>query len=370
MSTSDSNKKTEGWLKTINSGAGFLRDPDHSLQRRDDDVYVPKSFVNRYNLCEGAALKGPVSRNNKGLKLEEIDSVCGMDPEQFRERTDFEELTALKPRERFDLTASGEISMRMVDLFVPIGKGTRGLIVSPPRAGKTTILEQLATAIDADAPGAELVVFLVDERPEEVTQFRRNTPAKVIASSNDQSVEDHVNLTELMMSHIRAQLECGRDIVVLVDSLTRMARAHNLAGSGDTGRTMSGGIDAGAMEIPRRFFGLARSVEEGGSVTILATALVDTGSQMDRVIFEEFKGTGNSELVLDRDLADRNIYPAIDIEASGTRNDEKLHEPDTYDKITRLRRQMLKRSPGESIQTLRSLMQEHESREELLDRLP
>ncbi len=367
--SNDSNTKT-GWLKTIRSGAGFLRDPDHSLKRRDSDVYVPNKFIDRYNLTEGASITGPVSKNNKGLKLDAVDSVCGVEPEKFRNRENFDDLTALKPTERFNLSASNELSMRILDLLVPIGKGTRSLIVSPPRAGKTTILEQLSTAIYADAPECQVFVFLIDERPEEVTQFKRNTPAQVIASSNDQSVEDHVNLTEMMMNHVRSALECGNDIVLLVDSLTRLARTHNLAGSGDTGRTMSGGIDAGAMEIPRRFFGLARDTEEGGSLTIIATALKDTGSQMDEVIFEEFKGTGNSELVLDRSLADKNIYPAVDLQKSGTRNDEKLHSPSDYEKINRLRRQLLDMDSEDAILQLRSLLEEHTTREEFLSRIP
>jgi len=370
MTGSDEQETKTGWLQTIHSGAGFLRDPDRSLQQRDDDVYVPNHLIDRYNLAEGASVTGPVSRNNKGLKLDDVQSVCDRDPEAYRDRNKFDDLTPLKPSERFDLSASGNISMRIIDLLVPIGKGTRGLIVSPPRAGKTTLLENMAVAIHEAEPDTRLMIFLVDERPEEVTQFRRNAPGQVIASSNDQSVENHVNLTELMMAHVRTELECGNDVVVLVDSLTRMARTHNLAGSGETGRTMSGGIDAGAMEIPRRFFGLARSVEEGGSVTMIATALKDTGSQMDQVIFEEFKGTGNSELVLDRSLADKNIYPAIDIQTSGTRNDEKLHSQDDYEKITRLRRQLLEMSPENAITELRSLLDEYPTREAFLARLP
>ncbi len=372
MSNSNENELKTGWLKTIRSGAGFLRDPDHSLQRRDNDIYVPNKFIDRYNLTDGASVTGPVSRNNKGLKLDAVESVCGVDPDRFSDRRSFDDLTALKPTERFNLSASNELSMRILDLLVPIGKGTRSLIVSPPRAGKTTILEQLATGIYADAPECDVIVFLIDERPEEVTQFKRNTPeqVQVIASSNDQSVEDHVNLTEMMMQHTRSALECGKDLVLLVDSLTRLARTHNLAGSGDTGRTMSGGIDAGAMETPRRFFGLARDTEEGGSLTMIATALKDTGSQMDEVIFEEFKGTGNSELVLDRSLADKNIYPAIDIQQSGTRNDEKLHSEQDYEKINRLRRQLLDMENEEAIQQLRSLLEEHKTKDEFLSRIP
>ena len=238
----------------------------------------------------------------KGQHLAEIETVCELSPEQFQQRTPFKRLVAIDPVDRFNLAAGGETSMRLVDLIAPIGKGTRGLIVAPPKAGKTILLEQIARAMQADEPDTRLVVLLIDERPEEVTHFRRTIAgAEVFASSSDQPVKEHVELSELMLAHIRTELECGRNVVVLLDSLTRLVRAFNLRGSqAGRSRTMSGGVEASALQIPRRLFGLARNIEHGGSVTIVASVLVDTGSRMDQFIFEEFKGTGNSEIVLDR----------------------------------------------------------------------
>ena len=358
-----------GLLKTIRSGAGFLRDPEASFRQSESDVYVPGQLIKQYDLSEGAIVTGPVAPNKRGVKLTDVETVCGLEPAQFRERTPFRELTAITPNERFNLAKSGEVSMRMIDMLAPIGKGTRGLIVSPPKAGKTTLLEHLANAINVDSPDARVILFLVDERPEEVTHFQRNVEGEVFASSNDQPLEEHIELTELLLAHIRTELECGRDVVVLMDSLTRMARAFNLEGSGGTGRTLSGGLDAGALQIPRRFFGLARNIEDGGSVTILATALVDTGSRMDDVIFEEFKGTGNSEIVLDRSLAEAYVFPAINVKASGTRKDQRLHDPNDYQQIIRLRRWLLNKDPQEGILTLRKLMEKYPTNDALLERL-
>lgn len=360
----------EGILKTIHSGAGFLRAPDEPLKRQDDEVYVPESLINRFNLEEGVLLSGPVKSTNKGLRLSEVDSVCDLDPEEFRDRTKIDDLTPIMPEDKFDLFCTNEISMQIIDLLAPIGKGTRCLIVSPPRAGKTTILEQLSQAIHKDSPDARNLVVLVDERPEEVTQFKRNVNADVIASSNDQPPEDHVKLIRIMKQHIRCELEAGKDVVVLLDSLTRMARAFNLEGSNQTGRTLSGGVDAGAMEVPRKFFGLARNIENGGSITIVATALRDTGSQMDEVFFEEFKGSGNSEIVLDRSLADAHIHPAIDIAETGTRKEELLHADSEIEKIRAIRRWLLNQSPKEAIETLRSFLEDHPTRESVMRNLP
>ncbi len=256
--------------------------------------------------------------------------------------------------------------MRIVDLVAPIGRGTRGLIVSPPKAGKTILLEQLARAIHADAPETRIIVLLIDERPEEVTFFRRAVQAEVFASSNDESVQEHVALAELMLAHIRTELECGRDLVVLVDSLTRMGRTFNLADTRRRSRTLSGGLDAGALILPRRFFGLARNIEHGGSVTIIASALVDTGSRMDQLIFEEFKGTGNSEIVLNRDLAEARIFPAINLPASSTRRDELLYSPDEIQKINRLRRGLVGRKPVEVMMLLLKVLEKYPTNEELL----
>jgi transcription termination factor Rho len=255
--------------------------------------------------------------------------------------------------------------MRIVDLIAPVGRGTRGLIVSPPKAGKTLLLEQTALAIRADSAETRIIVLLVDERPEEVTYFRRAVDAEVFASSSDRPLQEHVALSELMMAHIRTELECGHDIVVLVDSLTRMSRTFNLRGS-SRGRTLSGGLDAGAMEIPRRFFGLARNIEDGGSVTILATVLVDTGSRMDQLIFEEFKGTGNCEIVLDRSLADARIFPAINVPASGTRKPELLYAPEDGPRLASLHRLLAGRKPKDALEAMFRLLEKHRTNSELL----
>lgn len=361
----------KGILKTINSGAGFLRDPKDPLAPPEgEDVYVPANFIDKFHLREGAMVSGPVTETSKGLRLSEVESVSGLDPEEFRQCTRFDDLTPVMPRERFDLFSSGEMSMKIIDLLAPIGRGTRCLIVSPPRAGKTTILEQLSNAIYEDAPDAREIVLLVDERPEEVTQFRRNSKADVVASSNDQPTERHVKLTNLMQNHIRCELECGKDVVVLMDSLTRMARAFNLEGANQTGKTLSGGLDAGALKTPRSFFGMARNIEGGGSITVIATTLRDTGSQLDDVCFEEFKGSGNSEIVLDRSLADERIHPAIDIAETGTRKEELLHPDDEIDKIRAVRRWLLNQSPKEAINSLRTFLEDQPDRTSAISQLP
>jgi transcription termination factor Rho len=255
--------------------------------------------------------------------------------------------------------------MRIVDLFAPIGRGARGLIVSPPKAGKTQLLEELTIAIHADAPDARVVVLLVDERPEEVTHFRRQVPAEVLASSSDQSLAEHVRIANMCMAQARGELECGHDVVVLVDSITRMGRAFNAYGA-DSGRTMSGGLDSRALEIPRKFFGMARNVENGGSITVLATALIETGSRMDDMIFEEFKGTGNSEIVLDRSLAEQRVFPAINLSKTGTRRDELLYPREEIDAINRLRRRLLDLPPKQAILDLRKMLERWPTNAELL----
>jgi transcription termination factor Rho len=257
--------------------------------------------------------------------------------------------------------------MRIIDLVAPIGKGTRGLIVSPPKAGKTTLLEQIAQGIRAGDPEVRIIVLLIDERPEEVTFFRRTVQAEVFASSSDQRLEEHVALSELMLAHIRTELECGHDVVVLVDSLTRMTRTFNLKGSGrGGGRSLSGGLEAGATEIPRRFFGLARNIEAGGSVTIIATILVDTGSRLDQVVFEEFKGTGNSEIVLDRALAEARLFPAINLTASSTRKAHLLYSGDEYQRLVKLQRALAERPPKQALTALFGLLDKYPNNEQLL----
>jgi transcription termination factor Rho len=359
---------SSGILKLTKKGAGMLHNP----AKLTDRIFVPAKLIRDFNLPEGATVTGPVRvpgrGGNKNPQLTGVETVCGLTPEDFQKRTPFRRLVAIDPCERFNLAATGERAMRLIDLVAPIGKGTRGLIVSPPKAGKTMLLEQIARAIRADDPDTRLVVLLIDERPEEVTHFRRATAAEVFASSSDQPVQEHVELSELMLAHIRTELECGCNVVVLVDSLTRLVRAFNLRDSRgrNQSRTLSGGVEAGALQIPRRFFGLARNIENGGSVTILATILVDTGSRMDQFIFEEFKGTGNSEIVLDRSLAEAYIFPALDLPASGTRKEERLYSPDNSQRLAKLRRKLADRPPREAMEFLLNLVAQYPTNEELL----
>jgi transcription termination factor Rho len=357
-----------GVFQSVRQGGGFLRDAELSFQAGPNDVFVPSELVRKCGLVDGAVVAGPVRRGKRGVELAGVDSISGLPPDQFQARKRFEYLTAINPTARFRLGDSGNVSMRIVDLVAPIAKGTRGLIVAPPKAGKTRLLEEMANAIHASEPETRIIVLLIDERPEEVTGFRRSVKAEVLASSNDQALSSHTNLAELTMAHIRCELECGRDVVVLLDSITRLSRAFNLHGAG-VGRTLSGGLDAKALEIPRRFFGLARAIEHGGSVTVIATALIQTGSRMDDYIFEEFKSTGNSELVLDRALAEARIYPAINVLASGTRKEELLYAPEEMEKLTLLRRALAGRDPKSAIRGLLNLLAKAPTNEELLRRL-
>ena len=354
-----------GVLELLPRGGGFLRDPARSLRPDNADPFVPDKLVKRARLIAGATVTGPVGQGKKGPILNDVTSVCGLEPAAFAARTPFAELTVINPERRFDLARGGNVSMRLVDLLAPIARGTRGLIVAAPKTGKTQLLEDLAVAIAADAPDARLVALLVDERPEEVTHFRRRVPAEVLASSNDQDTAAHVRLAELCLAQARCELECGHDVVILVDSLTRMGRAFNVHGSG-SGRTLSGGLDSRALEIPRRFFGLARNIEGGGSVTVVATALVETGSRMDDLIFEEFKGTGNMELVLDRKLAEQRIFPAIDVRRSGTRRDDLLYPDDQLQAINLLRRGAAAAEPVQAMAGLLKLMEKHPDNPTLL----
>jgi transcription termination factor Rho len=357
-----------GVLEVLNRSGGYLRDPARSLEPGPTDAFVPDQVIKRFALATGALVSGPVQSGKQGPRLEDVESVCGLTPDAYRQRTPFANLVATNPDRRFRLGHGGNASMRVIDLFAPIGRGTRGLIVSPPKAGKTQLLEDLAIAIDADAPETRVVVLLIDERPEEVTHFRRKVPAEVLASSSDQSLAEHVRIANLCMAQVRCELECGHDLVVLVDSITRMGRAFNSYGS-DSGRTMSGGLDSRALEIPRKFFGMARNVENGGSVTVLATALIETGSRMDDMIFEEFKGTGNSEVVLDRSLADQRVFPAINLAKTGTRRDELLYSKGEIDAINRLRRRLLDLPPRQAIQDLLKTLEQWPTNEALLQHI-
>ncbi len=361
-------KTVNGVLQRLPQGGGFLRDPARSFQPGSDDTWISSKLIREYRLVDGTVVSGDADLGKKNYQLNSVESICGLAPEQFQARTRFDRLLPINPCERIRLGHSGNMSMRIVELISPIGKGTRGMIVSPPKAGKTMILEQIANAIYGSDPDTRIVVLLIDERPEEVTHFRRNVQAEVLASSNDQSIESHVNLAELTLAHIRCELECGRDIVVLVDSITRMARAFNQFGPGAR-RTMTGGLDVKALAIPRRFFGLARNIENGGSVTVIATALIETGSRMDDHIFEEFKGTGNSEIVLDRSLADARIFPAINLLASSTRKEELLYTEDEMYGLAALRRKLADSEPKAAMHVLLKLLDKTSTNDELLQEL-
>ena len=354
-----------GVLELLPRGGGFLRDPARSLKPSSDDLFVPQALVKKNGLVAGAVVTGTVGKGRKGPILAEVATVCGLAPADFAARTPFADLVVINPDRRFHLGDGGHPSMRLVDLMAPVARGTRGLIVAAPKTGKTQLLEDLAVAIAADAPDTRLVALLVDERPEEVTHFRRRVPAEVLASSSDQDTATHVRLAELCLAQARCDLECGHDVVILVDSLTRMGRAFNQHGAG-SGRTLSGGLDSRALEIPRRFFGLARNVEGGGSVTVIATALVETGSRMDDLIFEEFKGTGNMELVLDRKLAEQRIFPALDLRQSGTRRDELLYDEDDIAALNLLRRGAAAADPPQAMAAMLKLLEKHATNEALL----
>ena len=357
-----------GVVEVLERRGGFVRNPERSFQPDRNDPFVSPQVISRFGLVTGAVVSGTVQPGGKGPSLVGVDTVCGRSPEAFRARTPFADLQAVNPEGRFHLGKGGNPSMRIVELFAPLGRGTRGLVVSPPKAGKTRLLEELTIAIHADAPESRIVVLLVDERPEEVTHFRRQVPAEVLASSSDQSVDEHVRLVNLCMAQVRCEIECGHHVVVLVDSITRMGRAFNVHGSG-SGRTMTGGLDSRALEIPRKFFGMARNVENGGSVTVLATALVETGSRMDDLIFEEFKGTGNSEIVLDRTLAEARVFPAINLRTTGTRRDELLFSEAELRAINKLRRTIMDMPPPQAIEGLLKLLDKYPTNEELLKSL-
>jgi transcription termination factor Rho len=331
----------KGLLDLKDEGYGFLR--TKGFLASSNDVYVSISQVRRFALRKGDEIEGacrPAASNEKYPALLRIDTVSGLTPDEARQRPKFEDLTPLFPDQKLRLEIPGDpanVTARIVDLISPIGKGQRGMIVSPPKAGKTTVLKQIAHSIEANNPEVHLMVLLVDERPEEVTDMRRSVKGEVIASTFDRPSDEHTQVAELAIERARRMVERGKDVVIVLDGITRLARAYNLAQPA-TGRIMSGGIDTGALYPPKKFFGSARNIEEGGSLTILATALVETGSRMDEVIFEEFKGTGNMELRLDRRLAERRIYPALDVNASSTRHEELLFDRNQLQQVWKLRR--------------------------------
>jgi transcription termination factor Rho len=359
-----------GILDVLPDGFGFLR--TNGFTQGDRDVYVSLSQIRRFALRRGDEIQGQVREpkdNEKYNALLKIDGVNGVDPEVARQRPVFEKLTPLFPEERLRLeTDEHDTAARIMDIMCPIGKGQRGLIVSPPKAGKTTILKKLANSIAINNPDVDLFVLLVDERPEEVTDMQRSVIGTVVSSTFDQPSENHVQVTELVLDRVKRLVEMGRDVVVLLDSITRMARAFNL-NTPASGRILSGGVDSTALYPPKKFFGAARNIEEGGSLTILATALVDTGSRMDEVIFEEFKGTGNMEIRLDRRLADKRIFPAIDIDATGTRKEELLMEPAEAAAVWKLRGVLHSLDPAAAIELLIKKVRETGSNAEFLSAL-
>lgn len=361
---------SEGCLDLMQDGYGFLRSSDYNYLPSPDDVYVSQSQIKLFGLKRGDTVRGAIRPPKEGEKyfpLIRVDSINGREPSYVRDRVPFEYLTPLFPDEKFKITGHKNESMstRVMDLFAPIGKGQRGMIVAQPKTGKTVLLKDVANAIAANHPEVYLIVLLIDERPEEVTDMARSVNAEVVASTFDEPAEKHVKLANIVLEKAKRMVECGHDVVILLDSITRLARAYNTVQPA-SGKVLSGGVDANALHKPKRFFGAARKIENGGSLTILATALTDTGSKMDEVIFEEFKGTGNMELQLDRKIANRRIYPAIDILASGTRREDLLMSKDALQRIWILRKYLADMNPIEAMEFIKDRMEKTISNEEFL----
>jgi len=361
--------EASGVLELHPNGYGFLRDATtNNLPRERTDPFVPGTMIEKFRLREGVLIRGMVQphRKQQGPRLKEILDVDGVTAEEYAKTKNFDELTPINPESWLRLeTGPTPVSPRVIDLLSPLGKGQRALIVAPPRTGKTVLLQQISQAITVNYPDVKQFMLLVDERPEEVTDMRRNVEAQVIASSLDCDVESHVRLSKLVVERCKRLAEMGHDVFLLMDSITRMARAFN-KWVGNTGRTMSGGVDIKALDIPKKLFATARLFEEGGSLTIVATALIDTGSRMDELIFQEFKGTGNMELVLDRKLADRRVWPAIDISQSGTRREEKLVDPETLHAVTMLRRTLSTMHHVDAMEQLTSKLEKFKSNREFI----
>jgi transcription termination factor Rho len=361
-----------GVLDAQREGHGFLRNPEQGYAPSPDDPYVSSDLVRRYGLRDGAVVEGELGepkRRGQNPPIVAIRSICGVAPHLYHALPRWDTLTVVDPDKRIDLsTDTDDVTLRIIDMLCPIGFGQRSLLVSPPRAGKTMILQKIAQAVQENHPDVYLIVLLVDERPEEATAMRRATKGEVAVSTNDRSPDNHVHVTEMVLKKAKRLVETGRHVVVLMDSLTRLGRAYNLLQRGG-GRTLSGGIDSRTLERPKAFFGAARNVENGGSLTIVATALIDTGSRMDQVIFEEFKGTGNMELVLDRELAEQRIWPAIDVNKSGTRKEEKLLPPSFLEKVYMLRRVLNKVRPIDAMDLLIGRLGQTKDNEEFLAKL-
>lgn len=360
----------EGVVEVLPEGFGFLRSPQYNYLPCPDDIYISPSQIKRFGLRTGATVSGtirPPKENEKYFAMLKVEAINYENPELLAEKVVFDGLTPLHPNKRIILERErDEISMRAMDLITPIGKGQRGLIVSPPRAGKTILLQKIANSITRNHPEIYLIILLIDERPEEVTDMERNTKAEVISSTFDEPSSRHIHVAEMVLEKAKSLVEYGKDVVILLDSITRLGRAYN-AEAPHSGRILTGGIDATALRGPKRFFGGARNLEEGGSLTILATALIDTGSKMDDVIYEEFKGTGNMELHLDRRLADRRTFPAFDLTRSGTRKEELLLPPDVLRKVWTLRKVLNEMNPLEAMELLLDKLKSTKSNEEFLN---
>ena len=361
---------SEGVLEIMPDGYGFLRSSDYNYLNSPDDIYVSQSQIKLFGLKTGDTIEGSIRPPKEGEKyfpLIKVSYINGKLPEDARDRIPFDYLTPLFPNKKFNLTGHAEenISARMIDLFAPIGKGQRGLIVAQPKTGKTVLLKDVANAIAANHPEAYLMILLIDERPEEVTDMQRSVKAEVIASTFDEPADRHVKIANIVLEKAKRMVECGHDVVILLDSITRLARAYNTV-SPSSGKVLSGGVEANALQKPKRFFGAARQIENGGSLTIIATALTDTGSKMDEVIFEEFKGTGNMELQLDRKLSNKRIFPAIDIVASSTRRDDLLVDKDMLQRIWILRNHLADMNPIEAMEFIKDKITYTKSNEEFL----
>ncbi|MEO0231957.1 MAG: transcription termination factor Rho [candidate division WOR-3 bacterium] len=361
----------EGILEIHPEGYGFLRSPKNNYLQGPEDVYVSLSQIKRFNLRTGDRVAGlikvPTEMDGKYPALVKIESINGKPPEEIKKRPFFDDLIPFFPEEKFKLEREEEenFSMRVVDLFTPIGKGQRGLIVSPPRAGKTVLLQEIAKSIKKNHPEVYLIILLIDERPEEVTDWKRKVDAEIISSTFDEPAERHAQVSQIVLEKAKRMVELGEDVAILLDSLTRMTRAYNVLAP-HSGRTMSGGLDATALHMPKKFFGSARNIENGGSLTIIATCLIETGSRMDDVIYEEFKGTGNMEIILDRKLSDKRIFPAMDLKRSGTRREELLLPQNVLNKIWILRKILSDMAPDESMEFLLQKMKLYKTNEEFL----
>jgi len=359
----------EGVLEMMSDGYGFLRSADYNYLSSPDDIYVSPSQVKLFGLKTGDTVIGTIRPPKEGEKyfaLLKVDSINGRTPDEVRDRVPFDYLTPLFPEEKLDLsTGSSDLSTRIMDLFTPIGKGQRGMIVAQPKTGKTLLLKAVANAIARNHPEVYLMILLIDERPEEVTDMQRSVNAEVVASTFDEQADRHVKVSNIVLEKAKRMVECGHDVVILLDSITRLARAHNTVAPA-SGKVLSGGVEANALHKPKKFFGAARNIENGGSLTILATALVDTGSKMDEVIFEEFKGTGNMELTLDRKLANKRLYPAIDLVSSSTRREDLLLDKDALQRMWILRKHLADMKTEEAIQFILQNMKGTKSNEEFL----